>query len=1105
MDIQDETKEQLITKLNEILSVQNEEKEKRAAELIIANKELLFQNEEKEKRAAELIIANKELLFQNEEKEKRSAELIIANKELAFQNEEKEKRAAELAIANKELAFQNEEKENRATELVEINEKLRESEVSLIKSNETFLKLFDHNPTSMGIRRISDSVMVNVNATFLELFGFANKEEVIGKTTIELKLFSDQEKYRVDNIINQTDEAIRDFEVQLQNKQGGPIWISASLMKLEIDNEPCLLSVSVDITQRKKVEEELKKGNVALTVSNAALRESELSLVKSNDTFSKLFDNNPCGISICSKEGRKYINVNDAFLKLYGFSTKEEVIGKTGVELGLLAKTDSNTVDEIALKNTFSNDFEVIIQAKNGKKLCISTSLLNIEIDNSPCVVVVSIDITERKKAEDKLKKMNALLIFENEEKEDRAAELITANNELLFQSEEKIKRAAELIVAKEKAELYLDMAGSAFVSLDQNGNILLVNQKCLDLLKYDTSEELKGKNWFDTCIPPETNELFKQAYSEVMKGEMESSEYYENEVVTKSGNRRVIYWNNSLIKDKNGQIIELFCSGIDITERKHSEQALIKIKDEFLLLAESMPQIVWITLPDGMNIYFNQQWVDYTGLTLEESYGNGWIKPFHPDDQKSAWNAWQNAVTKNAKYSLECRLRRKDGEYFWWLVRGVPVLDKKGNIIKWFGTCTDIHNFKETEIELFKAKEKAEEADRLKSAFLANMSHEIRTPMNGILGFADLLKEPRLTREIQQEYISIIEKSGVRMLNIINDIIDISKIEAGLMEINIQEVNINKQIEFIHTFFKPQVEEKELLFSIKNTLSDKESFIKSDSEKIYSILTNLVKNAIKFTEQGTIELGYTLKTENDSTELEFYVKDMGIGIPKDLKKSVFERFIQADVSNKMASQGTGLGLSISKAYVEMLGGKMWIESEEGKGSIFYFTLPYHAEIEEKTDPDKDSWSEKLSCEVNSSTMGLKILAAEDDKISRMLILAILKGNTKELLEAVSGIEAVDICRNNPDIDLILMDMQMPGLNGYEATQQIRQFNKDVIIIAQSAFGLSEDREKAIIAGCNDYISKPINKTELLALIHKYFNKECIDCQLKNRNQITYL
>jgi CheY-like chemotaxis protein/anti-sigma regulatory factor (Ser/Thr protein kinase) len=366
-------------------------------------------------------------------------------------------------------------------------------------------------------------------------------------------------------------------------------------------------------------------------------------------------------------------------------------------------------------------------------------------------------------------------------------------------------------------------------------------------------------------------------------------------------------------------------------------------------------------------------------------------------------------------------------------------------------------------------------------------MSHEIRTPMNGILGFADLLKEPRLTREIQQEYISIIEKSGVRMLNIINDIIDISKIEAGLMEINIQEANINKQIDFIQTFFMPQVEEKGLHFVVKKTLSEKESFIKSDSEKIYSILTNLVKNAIKFTEQGTIELGYTLKTENELTELEFYVKDMGIGIRKDLQKAVFERFIQAHVSNKVTSQGTGLGLSISKAYVEMLGGKMWVESKEAEGSIFYFTIPYHAELEEKTDINKDSWSEKLSCEVSPSIMGLKILAAEDDKISRMLILAILKGNTKELLEAVTGIEAVDICRNNPDIDLILMDMQMPGLNGYEATQQIRQFNKDVIIIAQSAFGLSEDREKTIIAGCNDYISKPINKTELLALIHKYF------------------
>jgi PAS domain S-box-containing protein len=198
--------------------------------------------------------------------------------------------------------------------------------------------------------------------------------------------------------------------------------------------------------------------------------------------------------------------------------------------------------------------------------------------------------------------------------------------------------------------------------------------------------------------------------------------------------------------------------------------------EEEFRLLAEAMPQIVWVTRADGWNIYFNQQWVDYTGLTLEESYGHGWNKPYHPDDQKRAWDTWQNAVNNNSTYSLECKLRNKEGFYRWWLIRGVPVPNKIGEIIKWFGTCTDIHNIKLAENELLAAKEKAEESDHLKSAFLANMSHEIRTPMNGILGFSELLKTPGLSGDEQQDYIRIIEKSGVRMLNIINDIIDISK-----------------------------------------------------------------------------------------------------------------------------------------------------------------------------------------------------------------------------------------------------------------------------------------------------------------------------------------
>lgn len=408
-------------------------------------------------------------------------------------------------------------------------------------------------------------------------------------------------------------------------------------------------------------------------------------------------------------------------------------------------------------------------------------------------------------------------------------------------------------------------------------------------------------------------------------------------------------------------------------------------------------------------------------------------------------------------------------------------VKNAKGEIIRYDGTVEDITEKKKIQSELIDALGKAEESDSLKSAFLANMSHEIRTPMNGILGFAKLLKKPKLDNEKQTEYLRIIEKSGVRMLNIINDIIDISKLEAGLVEFIIKESNINQQIEYVCTFFKPEVEAKGMTISFKNALTEKESIIKTDREKVFSIITNLVKNAIRYSHKGEIEVGYILK--NDF--IEFYVKDTGIGIPKDRQKAIFERFIQADVEDKMAKQGAGLGLAISRAYTEKLGGKIWVESEEGIGSTFYFTLPYQGKIEEET-TIKNLISTSTG---EDSIQNLKILIAEDDEASEMLMSSIVEDFCSEPLKARTGKQAVKLCRKHSDLDLILMDIQMPDTNGYSATRQIRQFNNDVVIIAQTAFGLNGDKEKSIEAGCNAYITKPINSETLLTLIQKYFKK----------------
>jgi len=530
---------------------------------------------------------------------------------------------------------------------------------------------------------------------------------------------------------------------------------------------------------------------------------------------------------------------------------------------------------------------------------------------------------------------------------------------------------------------------------------------------------------------------------------------------------------------------------------RREAEMALYQSEENFRESISESPLGIRIVSVKGDTVYVNKAFLDiYEFSDLEEFTHTPAINRYSRESYIQHQERKEKRKDGEDLQDYELSIVRKNGD-----IRYVRV-SRKGVI--WNGIWhyqvinQDITDQKKLTIELIAAKDKAEESERLKSAFLANMSHEIRTPMNGILGFAGLLKEPNLTGEEQQEYITIIEKSGARMLNIINDIVDISKIESGLMEVHLKESNINEQIEYIYTFFKHEVESKGMIISYKSYLSSAESIIITDREKLFAILTNLVKNAIKFSFGGSIEFGYMMVETHSSAslnngsaslnhiasrQLQFFVKDTGIGIPKDRIEAIFDRFVQADIADKRAFQGAGLGLSISKAFVEMLGGKIWAESEEGKGSTFYFTIPY------KVDEDEVKVIKNTTpiAGATNQIKPLKILIAEDDEGSAMLIAIAVKTFGKDVLYAKTGVEAFEACRNNPDIDLVLMDIKMPVMDGYEATREIRKFNTDMIIIAQTAYALIGDREKTIEAGCNNYISKPIIKDQLMSLLLRYF------------------
>ena len=669
-------------------------------------------------------------------------------------------------------------------------------------------------------------------------------------------------------------------------------------------------------------------------------------------------------------------------------------------------------------------------------------------------------------------------LLFLNDSEPRRmmgAMHILSASTEAQLETLSQIKA---LQSSEEKYKAMYVNAPLAFQSLDEDGTIVDVNHQWLRSLGYDKDEVLGY--WFGDFLHPDNVVYFKESFPRFKK------QGYINDVQfrmkKKSGDFIYASFEGCIGYTPDGKFRRTYCTFKDITQERRAYQSLEENEQKLRLAIDNSPLGICIIDREGRFVSSNKAFEKIVQYSTTELSHMTFYDITHPDFLSKNQNFFKEFVdNKTSTFSIDKKYMRKDGTTVDVRLHIGAIQDKQQNTTCAMTFVEDITWQKESEKQLIAAKEKAEESNRLKSEFLHNMSHEIRTPMNGILGFSEMLTDPMLTNEKRQYFTSIIKNSSHQLLRIIDDILDISILETKQVKLNVTQVNINDLFLELFSVFDIKAKERRIPIYLNKPLDDDDAYITTDVSKLNKILSNLIENALKFTTDGFIELAYY----KEADQLIFTVKDTGSGISSKSLKRIFERFSQESKDIAHTHGGLGLGLSIAKENAQLLGGDIWVESKKGVGSTFFVSIPYVAE-----DLARQQRSKKTAVDVKKDGR-YQILVAEDEEINMLYLETILvemKGVKLEIYHAKNGKEAVEMSKVIKHLDLVLMDIKMPVMNGYDAALRIKEDFPDVPIIAETAYSTESDTDYALTHGCDDFISKPIEKEKLYKLIRKYLH-----------------